>query len=458
MSYKRLYEDITYTKKSAWDQLNKKEIFQFCEKYKSFLKDSKTVRRCVNNLIFILKKNGFKELCKNTSKIVTGDKFYQINKDKSIIAFIVGKDKEHLKIIGSHMDSPRLDLKPNPIYEDSGLALIRTHYYGGIKKYHWVNEPLILEGVIYTKKGKKINLSLSDTTFMIPDLLPHLARDQMKKEGAKIVEGETLNVLAGNIPIEDNNIKEKVKFTLLKNLYEKYKITEHDFFSAELELVPERNPLNVGLDQSLIGAYGQDDKVCVYTSLKALIEIKKPEKTIVGFYVDKEEIGSMGNTGAQSNILINFVDEYIKQLKLKTSPFKILKESQSISADVTAGLNPNYKDVHESQNASFLGNGVSVEKYGGGGGKYSTNDTNVEYVSYIRNLLEKNKIPFQYGELGKIDVGGGGTIAMFMSRYGMDCIDIGPPLLGMHSPFEISSKVDIYCSYLIYKEFYKSKV
>jgi len=454
-SNKKLYETLTSKKESAWNYLDKKKVFDFCENYKHFLKDSKTERLCVENVIKVLKNNNFKNF--NTVKsLKTNDKVFKVFKNKTVVAFIVGQEKESLNIIGSHVDSPRLDLKPKPLYEDSNLALLKTHYYGGIKKYQWVNEPLELQGVVFTKENKKVNINIRDYAFVVPDLLPHLAKEQMKKEANKVVEGESLNVLVGNIPVNDKEIKDQVKFTVLKHLNMKYGITEDDFFSAELELVPRKDPLDIGFDKSMIGAYGQDDRVAVFTSLKALVNVKKSKKTIVGLFVDKEETGSEGDTGAQSLILQNFAEDYRNLLKIKMPATKILENSKSISADVTGGLNPNYKEVQDVSNASYLGFGVSIEKYGGSGGKGHTNDAHAEYISEIRQILIKNKIPYQFGENGKVDMGGGGTIAMYMSKYGMDCVDVGPAVLAMHSPFEVTSKVDVYCCYLFYKAFFEN--
>jgi aspartyl aminopeptidase len=455
-----LSEKIMNSKKSSWlkfDEKKQNEIFEFAEKYKCFLKSSKTERLCVKNIISKLSDSGFKDISKFKS-LKQGDKVFSVFKNKCVLACVVGKNQSTFQIVGSHLDSPRLDLKPNPLYEDSGLALLQTHYYGGIKKYHWVNTPLCLEGVIFTKDGKKVEVSIGqnddDPVFLIPDLLPHLAKEQMKKESAKIVEGEELNIIIGNIPINDEKIKEQIKFSAMKYLNDKYGISEEDFVFAELELVPKSNPCDVGFDKSMIAAYGQDDKVCAYTSLVAITEIEKPSNTALSFFVDKEEIGSYGDTGAQSFILKRFADDYAKLCGLSENGLKILSESKAISADVTAGMNPNYKNVHDPANASFLGFGVSVEKYGGGGGKYSTHDAHAEYMAYLRNILIKNDISWQTGELGKIDIGGGGTIAMYMSRYGMDCVDAGPCVLGMHSPYELTSKVDIFSAYQFYKAFF----
>jgi aspartyl aminopeptidase len=457
-----LQKKLFMERKSSWLTYNEKqktEIFAFAEKYKEFMGKSKTERLCVQNTLAILNKNGFKNI-DSLKKVKTGDKIYKNVKDKTVIAAVIGKDTKKWQLIGSHVDSPRLDLKPNPVYEDSNLGLIKTHYYGGVKKYHWVNTPLALHGVVFTKNGKKVTINIGDKLdepkFIIPDLLPHLAKNQMERKAPKIVEGEELNILVGHIPVNDEKIKEQIKFSLLKFLNEKYGIIEEDFFTAELELVPATNPMDIGFDRGLIAAYGQDDKVCVYSSLMALTETKNPLHTAVGFFVDKEEIGSMGDTGAASFILQNFAYDYICLTGLKIDVSQLLELSNAVSADVTAGMNPNYKDVHDPSNASYLGKGVSVEKYGGGGGKYSTHDSSAEYMNYLRLMLDKNKIAWQTGELGKIDLGGGGTIGMYLSRYGMNCVDIGPSILGMHSPCEVTSKADVYSAYLFYQAFFKA--
>jgi aspartyl aminopeptidase len=454
----QLQKKIFLDKKSSWCDLKQSEVFAFSDKYKQFIAKSKTERLCIDNVVSELKKSGFKDIV-NVKSAKTGDKIYKNIRGKAVFAAIVGKDMKRWQLIGSHVDSPRLDLKPSPVYEDSGMGLIKTHYYGGVKKYHWVNTPLALHGVVFTKAGKKVTINIGDKEnepkFIIPDLLPHLARNQMERKAPKIVEGEELNILVGHLPINDKKIKEQVKFTVLKYLHEKYGLIEEDFFTAELELVPAVMPMDIGFDAGLIAAYGQDDKVCVYTSLKALLETKAPSHTAVGMFVDKEEIGSMGDSGAAGLVLENFAYDYVCLTKLKITVSQLLENSDALSADVTAGMNPNYKDVHDPQNASYLGRGVSVEKYGGGGGKYSTHDANAEYMNYVRQLLDKNKIAWQTGELGKIDLGGGGTIAMFISRYGMNCVDAGPSILGMHSPCEVTSKADVYSSYLLYKAFFK---
>ncbi|PIN75190.1 aminopeptidase [Candidatus Woesearchaeota archaeon CG10_big_fil_rev_8_21_14_0_10_36_11] len=459
---KLLHDKIVLEPKSSWITFNekqRKDIFTFTDGYKKFLAESKTERLCIQNIITLLKKNGFKDI--NTiTKAKVGDKFYKNVKNKSVMATVVGKNSRRWQLIGSHVDSPRLDFKPHPVYEDCGLGLMKTHYYGGVKKYQWVNTPLTLHGVAFTKEGRKVVISIGENEnepkFIIPDLLPHLAKNQMERKAPKIVEGEELNILVGNIPIDDKEIKEQVKFAVLKHLNAVYGIIEEDFTCAELELVPYNKPMDIGFDASMIAAYGQDDKVCVYTSLMALLKIKSPKNTAVGFFVDKEEIGSMGDTGAASFILKNFAYDYLRLVDPKMSCTKLLETSNAISADVTSGMNPTYKDVHDPKNVSYLGYGVSVEKYGGGGGKYSTHDSGAEYLSYIRTIFNTTKIAWQTGENGKIDLGGGGTIAMFLSQYGMNCVDVGPCVLAMHSPCEVTSKVDVYSAHLFYKAFFEA--
>lgn len=457
---KILEEKLFYKKESAWtdfEDAEHKKIFSFSEHYKKFIGESRTERLCISNIISILEKNGFKNI-DHVKSVKKGDKVYRPYKGKSLIAFVAGETLDTFRLIGSHADSPRLDLKPNPLYQNSELALLESHYYGGIKKFHWVNTPLEMHGVIFTKSGKEIVLNIgsndNDPKFIIPDLLPHLAKEQMKKDGTKVIEGEDLNILFGHIPVRDKDVKEKIKFSVLKYLHDTYGLIEEDFICAELEFVPSQKPVDIGLDRGLVGAYGQDDRVCVYTSLMALVDTTKPLHTAVAYFSDKEETGSSGDTGAESFALMNFAQEYVRLTGIKKDPWKLLESSKAISADVTVAMDPTYASVNDPQNVSYLGKGVSIEKYGGGGGKYNTNDAHAEYMQHIRQLADKHKIPWQTGEMGKLDIGGGGTIAMFMSRYGMDCIDAGPCLLGMHSICEVASKADIYSAYLLYKAFF----
>lgn len=458
-----LEKKLFQKKENNWNKLDSKQLKEcedLSEKYLNFLKNSKTQRECIKTLILELKESNFKNIDK-IKELKTGDKIYKNIKNKVVIACVVGDNKSEFRLIGSHTDSPKLDLKPNPLYEDSNLAMLKTHYYGGIKKYQWVNVPLSLHGIIYTKSGEKIELSIGDKQnepkFIIPDLIVHLSFEQIQKPASKVIEGEDLQIIFGSIPVKDEKITQKVKFEVLKHLYEKYQIIEEDFNYAELEFVPSQNPFEIGIDKGLIGSYGQDDKICVFTSLEALKKQERPKYTSCGFFIDKEEIGSTGDTGADSFILLNFTRQYLKLAKLKINEFEILKNSLAISADVKDAMNPIFKSVNDPQNVNYLGNGINISKYSGSRGKYNTNDASCEYLNFIRTILNENKICSQTGEIGKIDLGGGGTIAHFLSRFETLTIDCGPSVLSMHSPCEISSKVDLYSTYLFYTAFFKNK-
>ncbi len=455
-----LQEKLFIDRKSTWlsySDKEKKSVMDYAEEYKAFLAASKTERLCVENIITALEKAGYRDIS-TLKSAAKGTRLYKSIKGKALIAAIVGADASQWRLVGSHIDSPRLDLKPSPLFEDSDLALLKTHYYGGIKKYHWVNLPLALHGVVFTKDGKKVTVELGEKDgepkYIIPDLLPHLASDQMQRKPSKIVEGEELNVIFAGIPVNDDKVKEKVKFAVLKKLNEKYGMTEEDFATAEFEFVPAGKPCDIGIDSSMIAAYGQDDRVCAFATLKALLAAK-PKHTAIALFTDKEEIGSFGDTGAESFMISNFMENYLALTGLKTGAARVFEASKAISADVTCAQDPNFKSVNESNNVSFLGRGVAVEKYGGGGGKYNSQDASAEYMAYIRALLDKNKVAWQTGELGRIDLGGGGTIAMLISRFGMDCVDMGPALLGMHAPFELSSKSDVYNAFKAYRAFFE---
>jgi len=438
-----------YKKKSAWEILTKDQIkkaFDFCEGYKKFLDVAKTEREAVQQINEIAKK---------------GKKKIKVNKEKEAAIIIPGKKKisEGLRIIISHIDAPRLDLKQIPLYEDplSNVALLETHYYGGIKKFHWVTIPLALHGVVVKKDGKKVTFTLgedeSDPIFAVPDLLPHLSyKVQAIKKLEDAITGESLDVMVGSQPVK-GEFSDKIKTAILDELHKNYGITEEDFISAELEVVPAYKARDMGFDRSLIGAYGQDDRACAYTSLKAIMDLKNPDHTAISLYVDKEEVGSEGNTTAQ---VTTFLRSIIKELDPKADVDSIMLKSKVVSADVNSAVTPNYTDVFELKNASTLGNGIVMSKFSGHGGKYSANDASAEYVSEIRTMLNKEKIPWQTAELGKVDTGGGGTIAKYFSRLGMEVIDLGPAVMSMHSPFEVTSKVDIYSSYLAYKTFLKN--
>lgn len=451
---------LRLSRSSAWlatTDNESNEIFSHGEDFKCFLSRSKTERTCVSTILDALRNAGFKPMDKAQS-ISPGDRLYISIKGKAVIAMVAGRDPEKLRFIGSHVDSPRLDLKPNPLYEDSEMAMMKTHYYGGIKKYHWVNVPLELHGVIFTRDGRRVVLAIGsregDPLFLIPDLLPHLQKEQMKREASRVIEGEELNVIFGHVPLEGKEVKERIREAVLERLFSEYGIVEEDFNCAELEFVPALKPSDIGLDRSLTGAYGQDDRVCVHASLKALIETTDPLATAVAFFADKEEIGSSGDTGADSFALLGFAETYILKAGLRCGPYEILRKASAISADVIVGVDPNFKSASDPQNSSYMGKGVTIQKYGGHGGKYSTNDAHAEYMAYIRTLLTRNSITWQTGEFGKVDVGGGGTISQLMSRYGMNCVDAGPAMLGMHSICELTSKVDVYSSFRLYKSFF----
>ncbi len=438
-----------YKKKSAWEIFTKDQIkkaFDFSEEYKTFLNDCKTEREAVQKI---------KEISKKGKKKIT------INREKEAAIMVPGKKpiSEGLRIVISHIDSPRLDLKQIPLYEDSesNLGLFETHYYGGIKKFQWVVIPLALHGIVVKKDGKKVTFTLgekeSDPVFSVPDLLPHLSREvQDKKKIDDAIKGESLDVVVGSRPVK-GDFKEKIKTAILDKLHKDYGIIEEDFISAELEVVPAFKAKDIGFDKSLIGAYGQDDKACAFTSLKAILDVKNPEHTALSLFVDKEEIGSEGSATAQ---VTTFLRSVIKELDPKADVDHVMLKSKVISADVNAAVTPNYTEVFELKNASSLGNGIVMSKYTGHGGKYSANDASAEYVAEIRTMLNKEKIPWQTGELGKVDKGGGGTVAKYFSRLGMEVIDLGPAVLSMHSPYEVTSKVDIYSSYLAYVAFLTS--
>lgn len=452
--------------KNAWckyDATQVKEIFEFCEGYKDFMSKCKTERECVNEAIRLAKAEGYrdvKEIIKEKKQLKAGDKVYANNKGKAIALFIIGKEpmESGLKILGAHIDSPRLDLKQNPLYEDTELALLDTHYYGGIKKYQWVTLPLALHGVVVKKDGTVIDICIgedeNDPVVGVSDLLIHLSGDQMGKKADKVVEGEDLNVLIGSMPLSGTE-KESVKANILKMLKEKYDFEEEDFMSAEIEVVPAGKARDYGLDRSMIMAYGHDDRVCSYTSLLAMFGIKETDKTCCTLLVDKEEVGSIGATGMHSRFFENIVAEIIDNveeytdLKLR----RCLNNSKMLSSDVSAAYDPNYPSVMEKKNAAFFGKGMVFNKYTGARGKSGCNDANAEYMAELRNIMEKHDVTIQTAELGKVDAGGGGTIAYILAQYNMEVIDCGVALLNMHAPWEIASKVDIYETMKGYKAF-----
>jgi aspartyl aminopeptidase len=451
------YEKLFIEQKSAWERLEKKEIkkaFEMSENYKEFMEKNKTEREVVDYFEKIAIKNGFVEI--NKAKKDT-KKIYATNHNKNILLIDLGKGKleDGLKIIGSHIDVLRLDLKLNPIYESEPFAMINLHYYGGIKKYHWLNLPMSLNGIIFDKKGKKIKINIGnkedEPVFVINDLLPHL-EDKEDKQVKDILKGEAMDAIGASIPVEDKNTKEKVKASFLKAINEKYGLIEEDFVSADLSLYPALKPRDVGIDRSMIGSAGHDDRVCSYLAVEAIINSKNNTPTAV-LLVDKEEIGSVGNTGMSSYFFENILDKLSKLKTEKISAKEILEKSIALSGDVTAALDPKYSDKMDPHNVNKLGFGIAIEKGTGYGGKYMGSEAHAEFMFFIRKLFDENKIPWQYGEMGKVDQGGGGTIAYLLAKYNMNIIDAGPPVLAMHSPFEVISKIDLYSTYKAYKVF-----
>ncbi|MCX7709662.1 MAG: aminopeptidase [Clostridia bacterium] len=465
-----LEEKLIYTTKNAWEKSKedeKKEAFQFCEGYKSFLDRAKTEREFAEEAEKIAITNGYKsldEIIETNQRLVPGMKVYRVNRGKSMILAVIGSNPLELgvNITGAHIDSPRIDLKQNPLYEDTGLVLLKTHYYGGIKKYQWVAIPLALHGVVIKSNGDKVNIKIGedegDPVFTISDLLPHLAQDQMQKKMSDAITGEGLNLLFGSIPYDDEKVKRKVKLNVLNLLSQKYGIVEEDFVSAELEIVPAFKAKDVGLDRGLVGAYGQDDRVCAYAALKAILELQNVQKTSICVLTDKEEIGSVGNTGAESVLFENFVADLCDLSSEKYTDIMLrrcLNNSKMLSADVNPGVDPNYEGVQDKRNASFLGKGLVMQKYTGVRGKVGGSDANAEFVGELRKLFNEHGILWQSAELGKVDQGGGGTIALYLANMGVEVIDCGVAILSMHSPFEVTSKIDIFISYKAYKLFYE---
>ena len=455
MYSKNIYKNCNQDKINA--------INNFCEDYKDFISAGKTERLCVELALNQAKKNGYvslDEVIKSKQKIKAGDKLYRINKNKNIILFNIGKKPlvEGLRVLGAHIDSPRLDVKQNPIYEKDEFALLDTHYYGGIKKYQWVTIPLAIHGVVCKKDGNTININIgedeSDPVVGISDLLIHLSGDQMQKPASKVIEGEDLDLTIGSIPL-DKEQKEAVKANVLKLLKDKYNFEEEDFLSSELEIVPAGKARDYGLDRSMIAGYGHDDRVCAFTSLKAVLDAKDVEYTSCCILVDKEEIGSIGATGAQSKffedtiaILLNALG-FTSYLDLKEA----MTNTKMLSSDVSAGFDPLFASVNDPKNAAYFNRGIVFNKYTGARGKSGSNDANPEYVAWVRKILDEENIHFQTAELGKVDQGGGGTIAYILGNYNMNVLDAGIAVFNMHAPMEIFSKADVYEAYLAYKTF-----
>ncbi|MBR5923412.1 MAG: aminopeptidase [Clostridia bacterium] len=456
--YKKLKEELFYENKNAFLRLDEATIdaaYGFCEGYKEFLNLAKTEREAAAAAIVLAEQKGFAPFARD-KKYKQGDKVYFNNRGKAVAFVVFGKQKAEngVNITAAHIDSPRLDLKPNPLYEDTELALFKTHYYGGIKKYQWTTVPFALHGVFAKKDGSVLTVSIGEKPgepqFVVNDLLPHLAKEQEKRTLSDGVRGEELNVLIGSRPFKDDEGSELVKLAVLKFLNEKYGIKEEDFLSAELEMVPAAKATDIGFDRSLIGAYGQDDRVCAYSELMAVLDVESPEKTAVAILADKEEIGSEGNTGLNSAFLAHVIHDI--SLNDGSDETVAFRHSSCLSADVNAAIDPTFADAQEKRNASFLNHGAVITKYTGHGGKYDTSDACAEFVAKIRALLDKAGIVWQIGELGKVDGGGGGTVAKYIADLGADVIDVGVPVLSMHAPFEVTAKLDVYmCNRAMYE-------
>lgn len=436
-----------------------RQAYEYCEPYKAFLTGAKMEREAVAFAVAQAEKHGFVPF-DGAKKVAKGDKIYYNNRGKAAIFAVVGEKplSEGVHIAAAHIDSPRLDLKQRPLYEESELAEFKTHYYGGIKKYQWTAVPLALHGVVAKKDGTKVEVRLGedegDPQFCVTDLLPHLAADQMKKTMNEAFTGEDLNVIVGSLPFRDDKESELVKLHVLQLLSEKYGIDEADFLSAELAMVPAGRAVDVGFDRSMVGSYGHDDRVCAYTAFTALLDVGVPETTAVCVLTDKEEIGSDGNTGLSSSYLEYFIADLARQQGLAARD--VLRRSKCLSADVSAAFDPTYPGVMEKNNAAYLNRGVAVNKYTGSHGKYGTSDATAEFTAWTRALLDGAGVPWQMAELGKVDQGGGGTVAMFIAKLDVDTIDVGVPVLSMHAPFELVSKLDVYAAYKAFAAFYRA--
>ena len=459
---KEMLEKLSYTKKNVFEEASSdkiKAIYDYAKGYMAYLDNSKTEREAVQTSVEMLEKCGFTEY-KLGDKIVPGDKRYLNQFGKGLVAFKLGSEdieKCGIRILAAHIDSPRIDLKQVPLYEDSGMGFFKTHYYGGVKKYQWTALPLALHGVMLKADGETVNVNIGeseeDPVFYINDLLPHLGQRQMQESLANAISGETLNILVGGLPYNDSEVSDKIKLTVLSMLNEKYGVTEEDFLSAELALVPAFKARDIGFDRALIGSYGHDDKVCAYPALTALMDNIDSEKSVMVVLADKEETGSDGITGMQSEYLSDIICEIARNLG--KNEIVIRRNSKCLSADVTAAYDPNFSDVYEKRNSAIISCGTAICKYTGARGKSGTSDASAELVGFIRRLLNENNVIWQLCELGKVDAGGGGTVAKFIANMNIETIDIGVPVISMHAPYEVVSKADVYSTYEAFSAFVK---
>ena len=457
-----ILDKLSYKKKNVFEESNPDEInaiYEYAKGYMKFLDDAKTEREATDVSIAMIEKQGYTEY-KFGDKLSVGDKKYFNNNGKSLIAFKVGEEnieENGIRIIASHIDSPRIDLKQVPLYEDSGMGFLKTHYYGGVKKYQWTAIPLALHGVIVKANGEVVEVKIgeddTDPIFYINDLLPHLAQRQSQEPLGTAISGETLNILVGGLPYDCDDVTDKIKLTVLSMLNDKYGITEEDFLSAELSLVPAFKARDIGFDRALIGAYGHDDRVCSYPALTALLDTDSNKHTVMVILADKEEIGSVGLTGMQSDVLVDIIS--MISASQNADPIIVRSNSKCLSADVNAAFDPNFADVYEKRNSALISCGACLSKYTGSRGKSGTSDASAEYVGFVRRLFNENGVIWQTSELGKVDAGGGGTVAMYIANHNIETVDIGVPVISMHAPYEVVSKADVYSTYKAFCAFVK---
>lgn len=454
-----LKDKLFMKRKNGFLRMSDEEIKScdnFSENYKCFLNSAKTEREAVITSVELLEKKGFKPYSIGM-ELRPGAKIYRVNRGKAVIASVIGSEsiEKGVRLCAAHIDSPRLDMKQNPLYEDNEMAFFKTHYYGGLKKYQWTAMPLSLHGVIVKSDGTQITVNIgeneSDPVFCVTDLLPHLATEQMKRPLSQAIKGEELNIVIGSRPFRDDDASEAVKLNIISILNEKYGITEDDFISAELEAVPAFKAKDIGFDRSMVGSYGQDDRVCAYTALAAVLSCENPKHTVVTVLTDKEETGSDGNTGLCSSYLKYFI--YDLAAEFGAQGYRVLSASQCLSADVNAAFDPTFPDVNEKNNCAYINKGVVVTKFTGARGKSGTSDASAEFVGRVRMLLDNKNVVWQTGELGKVDIGGGGTVAAYIANLDVDTIDVGVPVLSMHAPYEIVSKIDVYMAYRAFQVF-----
>lgn len=457
----QLREELLMNPKNLTETMSEEELkaaYDFCEGYKTFLDAAKTEREAVTTAVAMLEKAGYVPF-DHAKQYKAGDKVYLNNRGKALIAATLGRRSvaEGVRIGVAHIDSPRLDLKPRPLYEEGEQCFLKTHYYGGIKKYQWTTIPLALHGVVVLKDGSKVTVEIGekpgDPVFYINDLLPHLAREQVQQPLGKAIAGEDLNIVVGGLPYPDEDVKEKIKLNVLSELNERYGMTEEDFLSAEIAAVPAFNARDIGFDRAFIGAYGHDDRVCAYPTLTAILDSKDDDRTVLAILVDKEEIGSEGNTGMQCCVFNDIIDAIAKEFGVSAA--KVRAASKCLSTDVTAGYDPNFASVFEKKNAAIVSCGAAMNKFTGAGGKSGSNDASAEFVGEVRKIFADNDICWQTSELGKVDIGGGGTIAKYVAKLNIDTVDMGVPVISMHAPYELVSKADVYSTYLAFSAFIK---